>query len=1099
MRKLLFITCCIGLLWACKEDSGSQSADSEVVAAKDSSNIDSKSLKLLTKVNPSQSGLKFTNQLTETEEYNVFSYEGFTQGGGVAILDFNNDGLQDVYLSANMGADKLFQNKGNLKFEDVTSASGIHANLWSTGAAVVDINNDGLEDIYVCQFLYDDAAKRANKFYINQGNGKFVDQAQQMGVADLGYSIMANFFDFDKDGDLDLYVGNQPPNSLKAKEPLKGKMSFKYTDRLYRNDNGQFTDVTSEAGIMNYTYTLSVTTFDYNNDGWTDIYIASDYDEPDLLYENQGNGTFLNKANNAIKHMSNFSMGVDIADINNDGFLDVYAVDMVAEDNFRQKTNMSGMNPEKFYTLAKNGYHYQYMFNALQVNNGNGTFSEIGQLAGISNTDWSWTPLFVDFDNDSYKDLIVTNGIIKETRNKDSELWRKDYYKELKRSGKTKVDLMALSQQTPSVKVSNYIYKNNGDLTFTKMNDAWGFEEPTWSNGAAYADFDNDGDLDLIINNANMNCSLFKNTAHENGLLNYLNVELEGNFMNAKIEINYGNGQKQFTEYSPYRGYMSTSQKIAHFGLANHDKVNELKVIWSNGQETIKNNISVNQSIKINSNSASSTKTKKNNPNPTFAVAQAASVEHTENVFNDFKREVLLPYRTSTLGPIVAEADINNDGYTDMYVGGSAGFPGALYINQNNRSFSKVETPFLQDKNSEDGGAHFFDADNDGDLDLYVSSGGSEYDYGDNLYRDRLYINMDGTNFKKVNALPALKESSGPVVSLDVDQDGDLDLFVGGRQVPGKYGRKPKSYILLNNKGKFTASIKHSAFTKTLGMVTDAKIGDVNFDGKDDLVVTGEWMPIMVFNLFESGAANITKSCKLENLSGWWNRIELADVNDDGFLDIIAGNLGKNIKYKASPSEPFKVYVDDFDKNGTHDVYLGYYQNGQCYPVRGRQCSSEQMPFIKKKFGSYEDFGLATIDKVLEDHISETTTVLEAQTFSNTIFFGGNNGFTTVELPNEAQMAPVYGIAVDDFDKDGKVEVFLCGNMYHREVETTRSDAGTGCLLDIDKQMNMQVSRSVKTGIQADKDVRNAAVLKGKSDNLLVIANNNAAAQIYKY
>ncbi|NNF21687.1 MAG: VCBS repeat-containing protein, partial [Saprospiraceae bacterium] len=981
----------------------------------------SSEVQLLQSLSSSETGLNFNNRIIETETTNAITFDGMLQGAGVAVLDVNKDGLQDIYFASNMEGDKLYLNKGDFSFEDITSKAGISPANWTTGVAVVDINNDGYDDIYVCKFLYDEAQKRQNVFYINNGDGTFTNQASQMGLADIGYSIMANFFDYDRDGDLDIYLANQPPNSLRLKSALKGKIDYRYTDKLYRNDNGRFTDVTESAGITNYNYSLSATTIDYNKDGWTDIYIASDYDEADFLYKNNGNGTFSNVADNALKHMSNFSMGVDIADINNDGHLDIYVADMVAEDNFRIKTNMSGMNPAKFFMLAENGYHYQYMFNALQLNNGDDTFSEIAQMSGVSNTDWSWTPLFIDFDNDGLKDLMVTNGLIKDMRNKDFEIWRKGFMKEkLEEASKSAnkqlyVNPMEISNQAPSFKIANYVYRNNGDLSFEKHNEEWGFEEKTWSQGAAYADFDNDGDLDMVINNMNMEASLYRNMANENKLNNYITIKLEGpasniDGINAIIEVDYDN-DTQIYELSPYRGYMSASQKIAHFGLNKSEMIDEIRVTWHDNKMNVLQKIKANQNLVVKYSDATETKTRTNQKDALFADVNA-TINHVENVFDDYEREILLPYKTSTLGPVLAKADINGDGLEDLFLGGSVGESAQVLVNRSEGSFEKINNVAIQnDRKSEDGGAVFFDADNDGDNDLYVCSGGSEFKSGSAEYADRLYLNDGQGKFKRSGQNFGMNISTGSAVPLDIDNDGDLDLFVGGRQKPGEYGKRVDSYILENKDGQFSKLEDPSLdFLNEYGMVTHAVTADLNADGKKELIVAGEWMPVAVYEIGNKTLTEKTDQYKLENTKGWWNTFEVVDIDGDGDQDIIAGNLGHNIKYKASKEEPFKLYVDDFDRNGTNDVYLGFYENGQCFPVRGRQCSSEQMPFVKKKFKTYKDFGLATIESVLEDKISETTTVQEAQTFSNTLFLNNGNGqFEHITLPNEAQIAPVYG------------------------------------------------------------------------------------------
>ena len=1066
---------------------------------------DTEKIELLQPLNQTQTKLDFENRIVETREINSFTYDGLLQGSGVGVLDINNDGLEDIYFASTSGADKIYLNKGDLTFEDVTSKSGIEqGTYYSTGISVVDINNDGYDDIYVNRFMYNDPAKRANKLYINQKNGKFVDQASNYGLADQGYSVATTFFDYDGDNDLDAYVANQPPNDFFSKQKMKGQKDYKYTDRLYRNDGDKFKDVTKQAGMVNYCYSLSANPIDYNSDGLIDIYVAADYEEPDLMYKNNGDGTFTNMANAAFRHISNFSMGSDIADVNNDGFLDIFTVDMVAEDNFRQKTNMSGMNPEKFWALAKAGYHHQYMFNSLQVNNGNASFSELAQMAGISNTDWSWTPLFVDFDQDGNQDLMVTNGVYKEVRNKDYDNWRKAYFKEKqddqKRTGAAAIDYdpLEISAKAPSVKLSNYVYRNNGDLTFKKMNAAWNFSEPSWSSGAAYADFDNDGDYDLVINNTNMMCFFYQNMANEQALNNYVKLELEGPESNAKgfgatVTITYGNDEVQKGQMNPYRGYMSCSEPAIHFGLGASAQIKKLEIIWPDKKMASYDNLTANKTITLKYSDATGEYKRFRDQQLFSSLKQQVKIVHQENEFDDYKREILLPHKMSTLGPIVAVADINGDGNDDFYLGGSAGNSGNIYLGSADGQFILTnQKAFSADAKQEDGGALFFDADGDNDLDLYVASGGNEADEGSAYYQDRLYINTNG-QFSK-SRLPQMAVSNGAVAADDYDSDGDMDLFIGGRQIPGKYGYRPMSYILNNNAGVFSI-----ANEMEIGMVTDALFADLNKDGKKELVVTGEWMPIQVWS-YDGDWKDITEPSQLEKTDGWWNKLEIVDMDNDGDLDILAGNLGLNLKFKASETEPFKLFVDDFDKNGSNDVYLGYYaSDGKCYPVRGRQCSSQQMPFVKEKFGSYDDFGSATIVDVLNDKMGDNTVKEQVYTFKTSYFQNNGSGkFDVQPLGNVAQKSPTNGFAILDINKDGKKDFVAAGNYYNREVETTRSDSGSGYVAIQNSSNSFDLVEYDKSGIFSYKDVRAVHEMKYGNQTLVAVFNNNNAAEFYR-
>ena len=1081
-------------------------SDSEVIEP----TVNTTNQKIYQLKSSNNTGIDFNNQITETEEINTITYDGMLQGAGVGILDYNNDGLPDIYFAGNMTSDKLYKNLGGLKFEDVSGIIPQTENTWSTGVSIADINGDGYDDIYVCKFLYDNSEQRANHLYINNKNGGFEEKADEYGLGDRGYSIMANFFDMDNDGDLDVYVANQPPNSLEAKNALKGKTDLSFTDRMYENIDNRYVDITNQNRMSGYNYSLSTTAADINNDGLTDLFVACDYEEPDLLWVNQGNKRFLNKAQSSFKHLSNFSMGADIADVNNDGHLDIFCVDMVAEDNFRQKTNMSGMNPEKFWSLVKGGYHFQYMFNALHLNNGNASFSEVAQMAGISNTDWSWTPLFIDMDNDGLKDLLVTNGIIKEMRNKDYEIWRKAYIKEKEKEmvskglREMKLNPLTIAEKAPSHKIANYLYQNQGNLKFENRQQEWGFEKAGWSQGAAYADFDNDGDLDVVINNMNSIADLYENTSSDISLNNFIAIELEGygkntKGFNARIEIQVGK-KKQIIDYSPFRGYMSTSENIAHFGLGGHKTVNSITVDFPDQRRAVLKNVEANQTIVIKHSEAKETR-KFETKNQEVFKKENIVVNHFENDFDDYKREILIPYKMSSLGPHIAVGDVNNDGHEDFYISGSIGIAGQLMLGNGQGFVASNQATFQADNRHEDSGAAFGDIDGDGDLDLYVCSGGNEYNMEPNTpaYQDRLYINNGQGEFTKSNKLPYIDQSTSAISFMDFDKDGDMDLFIGGRQIPAKYGVPATSLILEQVNGKFqnVTATKGKSFID-VGMLTDSKWVDIDNDGENELITAGEWMPISMYQY--NGSEFVKKeSQSLSNTKGMWNTIKVADVDSDGKLDIIAGNLGLNNKYKASVNQPFKIFVNDFDQNGSHDVYLGSYDSeGNCYPVRGRQCSSEQMPFVKDKYESYTKFATATIEDVLDGKM-EGGFSNECQTFAHTIFYNSGGGnFEEYQFPRTGQLSPTFGIVISDLNSDGKSDILLTGNYYDREVETTRSDAGIGQIFLQSKDRKFSKAPNIDYGIFADKDARGAVEIKSKTGkNIIAVANNNSGMQFY--
>ena len=1067
--------------------------------------------KIFQKLSVARTGLDFENTIRESDDFNYLLFDGMYQGAGVGVGDFNNDGLQDLFFTGNMVADRIYINKGGFRFEDISKTAGISGGKgWSTGVAIADINGDGFDDIYVSKFLLTTDSYRKNLLFVNNGDLTFSEKSEDYGIDDSGYSIMSNFFDYDLDGDLDLYVCNQPANSTALKAQNKGKIDYRYTDRLYRNmGDVRFEDVTEAAGIKNYTYSLSATSGDFNNDGWPDLYVACDYEEPDILLQNNGNGTFTNIANEAIAHMSNFSMGSDVADINNDGWLDIYTADMVAADNSRLKTNMSGMNPEKFWKLVETGYHHQYMFNSLQLNNGNGSFSEIAQLSGVSNTDWSWSPLFVDFDNDGWKDLVVTNGLLRDVRDNDFNIRRKAYMqeklREAERQGVKELFLSGVEilKMAPSIKLSNFVYRNNGDLTFETMMSQWGMDHKGWTHGAAYADFDNDGDIDVVMNAMNEKAFIYQNQTEDQRLSNYLRFELKGGKFNptaigARVTIWTENGM-QIMEQSQMRGYMSTSEPIIHFGLGALSTVNKAEIKWPDGRLTTLNDLAANQVVTLNQKKASAS-SEKEVIKTLFVRYEKSNLdfEHSENLFDDYEREILLPYKLSALGPALAKSDINGDGLDDLYIGGAIGQSGILYVQQPDGSFTQsTGQPWASHSASEDICASFFDADGDGDMDLYVGSGGNEYLDGDVHLKDRVYIQNDGQFSLNAKALPDFRTSSGTVAPGDVDGDGDMDLFVGTRQIAGKYGYIPESYLLINNGGIFSIDPQAEP-TGKIGMVTDALWTDFDGDQDNDLIVVGEWMAITIFENQKGQLSNISVNQNLDQSHGWWNRIAPGDLDGDGDMDYVVGNLGLNIKYKASKEQPFKVFVKDFDMNGTNDVYLGYYDtDGVCYPVRGRTCSSQQMPFIKKKFTSYESFGNASIEQVLGDKI-EGAVYHEAKVFESVWLENISGKLVMHNLPLESQFSTVNSIVVDDFNYDGHQDIFVAGNFFEREVETTRSDASVGCILAGNGSGGFSPLHASQTGILSKLNARNAVQLNGPNgSNLLVVTNNNGPLDVY--
>ncbi|MBK6858792.1 MAG: VCBS repeat-containing protein [Saprospiraceae bacterium] len=1052
-----------------------------------------------------ETGIKFENTIQETERLNYYYYDGIYQGAGSAVLDIDKDGLMDVLLVSNQGPEKLYLNKGDFKFEDISKKAGIEGGPeWTTGATVADVNGDGWDDIYISCFLLEEAELRRNKLYINNKNNTFSERAREFGLSDTTYTISATFFDYDLDGDLDMFQVNQPPNIVLRR--LSSKLwEANHSCKLYRNDNFHFTDVTKEAGVFTLGYALSAVASDVNNDGYPDLYVTVDYKEPDFLFLNLKNGTFRDVAKSAMNHFSLFSMGCDVADFNDDGLLDIFSVDMVAEDRFRNKTNMAGMDIPKFWKNVELGFHYQYMFNSLQLNQGIGSFSEIAQLAGISKTDWSWSVLLADYDNDGAKDLFITNGLMRDVRNRDYQAMFERPFDSIKST-------LELVKKAPSQKIINYMYRNVGDLKFKNVIDDWGMAQKSFSNGASYADLDNDGDLDLIVNNISDNAFLYKNTTSDKKAANYLRLNLEGPESNyrsfgARAAIYYDEGKMQMLELSNARGYMSTSEPIMHFGLGSISKVDSLIVRWPSGKIVRKLNVKCNQTLTLKEKDANDVAS-----NQLFELTGIAftkdvtqeligNIQTKENYFDDYKTEILIPHKMSTLGPCIATADVTGDGNDDIYIGGCAGTSGVLYFQQVDGTFlPSASNPWNAHKSSEDIDAIFFDADSDRDMDLYVASGSNEFAVGSPLYKDRLYINEGGGKFSDgSNRIPALTFSKGVVRAADIDGDGDQDLFIGGRQVPGYYGKSERSAILINDKGKFVDRTKEACpeMSTAIGMISSATFVDLDKDRDLDLVVVGEWMSPMIFVNEAGKFKNETSKFGLENLRGWWNVIVSEDVDGDGDQDLIAGNLGMNTKFKASIEKPFKVFLKDFDDNGSWDIYLGSYdRDGKYYPVRGRQCSSEQMPFIKEKYKTYNEFASHSIDDILEG-MKEGAIIKDVTEFHSGIFINEGNAFSFKPFNNMDQIAPIYDFIVYDVNKDGYKDIIYGGNYYNREIETTRSDAGVGGILLNDAKGNFKHVPSKQTGLKLTQDLRKLRFVKSGPYDLMLAGFNNSNLKAY--
>ena len=1053
-----------------------------------------------------QTGITFNNAITESETINHIYYNQIYSGSGVAIGDLNNDGLPDIYFGGNQVKDKLYLNKGGLKFQDISETSKIsRSSGWTWGVTMADVNADGYLDIYVCRNGESmNPTDRKNQLFINNKDLTFTESGIKYGLADKGFSSQAVFFDMDNDGDLDMYLVNQIPDSrlFKRYKNIPKERYQLYKDKLYKNEGGTFKEVSKDIGLADgFTYGLSVSASDLNNDGWTDLYVSNDYDEPDFMYYNNGDGTFENVILDKIKHISRFSMGTDTGDINNDGSIDLLTLDMASEDHYRSKTNMRSMNAQEFKEMIDKGDHHQYMFNTLQLNNGSGSFSDIANIAGIAKTDWSWAGLLADLDNDGYKDIIISNGVKKDVRNND---FLTGLYEELKTDSK---DFYKMSKLAPSNPLSNYIYKNKNGYEFENVTKEWGFDLPSFSHGLSYADLDNDGDLDIVTNNMGSEASIYKNNS--NG--NYLKVEFEGSAKNtfgygAKVIV-YNKDKIQLAENSVTRGYFSSKEPNLFFGLGKEKTVDSLKVIWPDRKVQVYHNLKVNKTLTAKHAKAKSPKAKDLNSKTLFTNINAQDIglnfTHVENEFDDFSEEVLLPHKLSNNGPFSATSDVNNDGLDDIFIGGAANQAGVLYLQTKKGVFQKSNsTPWEIDRLSEDLGALFFDVDMDGDTDLYVASGGSEFKSGDRLLKDRIYINDGYGNFiKNTKALPNIFESSQAVKASDIDKDGDLDLFVGTRLIAGKYTFPASSYLLLNENGIFKEVQNTLApDLKQIGMVTDAVFSDIDQDGDEDLLVVGEWMEITVLENTNGSFIKNSKGFGLSDTTrGFWWSITVSDIDNDGDDDYILGNLGKNNKFKATKEHPFKVYTNDFDGNGTNDVVLAKFYKDDYVPMRGKECTTQQMPYVGEKFKDFHSFASSKLIDILPKETVENAVVYEISSFKSVILINDNGVLNSRPLPIEAQISPIKCTVVEDFNNDGFKDLFVIGNHYGVEVETVRYDAGYGAIFLGDGANNFKFLPPNSSGIFSPSDSRFITPFRtAKNEKIYMVTNNNDSIALFK-
>lgn len=1057
-------------------------------------------------------GIEFQNTINTNDSVHALTFEYIYNGSGVGVGDFNNDGLEDIFFGGNEVSSRLYINKADLQFEDVTEASGVSTHQWITGVSVVDINQDGRQDIYLCVAGRTSPENRRNLLYINQGLKDdipiFTESANEYGLDDDSYSTMAAFFDYDKDGDLDMYLVNNWLETFNRNNIRNVRVNgeAESTDNLYRNNgDGTYTDISRDAGILIEGYGLGVVINDINQDSWPDVYVSNDFLSSDLLWINQKDGTFKNEIGNYVKHTTHNGMGIDIADFNNDQLDDIVVVDMLPPGHKRQKLMTPGQNYDHFHQAIDQGYQPQYMRNTLQLNrgkmdDGKVLFSEIAFMAGIAQTDWSWAPLFLDVDNDGLKDLFIGNGYRKDVTDLDFIFFGANFGSPF---GTKETRLKGFSEELkklPDVKLTNYIYKNTGTLTFEDKTKSWGLELPTFSNGAAYADLDNDGDLDLITNNIDQDVIVYENLSNtKKDKNNYIVLRAadKENLFNEKIKVYAENGI-QVVERTPYRGFQSTVTDDVHFGIGEKSVIDSIEILFPDSTVATYKNIPANTTMQFSKHDAVQKKPQSGTGEPIQFNKQPTFYIHKENKQSDIKTTRTLLHDLSQYGPCIAVGDVNNDKLDDFFIGGERTHFSKLFIQQNSGSFS--EQPISGDSLRDDGDALFFDADGDGDLDLYI--GGASSTAYEKASSHLLYENDGFGNFKILsNALPEIQTSASCVVSADFDQDGDQDLFVGGRIKAKEYPLPPRSYILRNDGGTFTDVTKElNASLTHPGIVSTAIWVDIDKDRKTDLVLAGEWMPIRVFKNAGNTFREITDEVGLGKSNGWWNCLEATDLNGDGYPEIIAGNSGINSYFKPTIDEPVKIIAKDFDSNGSMDPIITYYNpvEKKRFIVHNRLVLIDQIPGIKRKFETFTQYATTSFDETFTAKELEDAYEGDVYTLASCILINkeGKN-FERTDLPDITQVSTINDILVDDLNNDGFKDLVLIGNNYSQETLFGMYDASVGTILLGDGNLNWKLLSPGSTHFISDKDAKMIKLLKGNSGKKIIISNNHTALDVY--